>query len=296
VSELLPAEHGRAPLRGTQSFVAVMGRIWRTPSLTGIEVLWRWLAGSVLLVWFWGHAGRTLYETALTTGTVSIGFTLTQLQGAAGVRQVLPLLGWLALWTLLFSLGRSMILRRLGSGAPRWSVLAGLTVLRLAAFGAVLAIWFGALGWMATRIRWSGHIFASDQNLVGAFAVAVVLTLALFMFWGIVSWRFWLTIVIAAEERCGVREAFRRAAKQKAVRSKLVEISLVMGIVKVSLLVLALTFSACPLPFEDISTPSFLTHWWIAVGVLYLLASDFFHVVRLASYLALYRAMNSQTS
>ena len=44
---------------------------------------------------------------------------------------------------------------------------------------------------------------------------------------------------------------------------KLVEINLVMGIVKIALMVLALVFSACPLPFESVATPEFLTWWWM---------------------------------
>jgi hypothetical protein len=66
---------------------------------------------------------------------------------------------------------------------------------------------------------------------------------------------------------------------------QLVEINFVMGIVRVALLVLALVFSACPLPFESVATAEFLRNWWIGVGVWYLLASDYFKVVRAAAYI-----------
>ena len=63
-----------------------------------------------------------------------------------------------------------------------------------------------------------------------------------------------------------------------------------MGIVKVALLVLALVFSACPLPFESVEIADVSdAWWWSGVGVLYLVASDYFHVVRAAAYDALYR-------
>ena len=62
-----------------------------------------------------------------------------------------------------------------------------------------------------------------------------------------------------------------------------------MGIVKIALIVLALVFSACPLPFSTVETQEFLTWWWIGVGVWYLVASDYFHVVRAAAYVALWR-------
>jgi hypothetical protein len=78
------------------------------------------------------------------------------------------------------------------------------------------------------------------------------------------------------------------------VKGKLVEINLVMGIVKIALLVLAMVFSATPLPFESVATPQFLTIWWIFVGLLYLVASDFFHVARLMGYLHLWRAFEAQ--
>ena len=40
----------RAPVRGTQSFLNIMGNVWRRPSLLGLEVLWRWAFGVPLLV------------------------------------------------------------------------------------------------------------------------------------------------------------------------------------------------------------------------------------------------------
>jgi hypothetical protein len=81
----------------------------------------------------------------------------------------------------------------------------------------------------------------------------------------------------------------RAAVRLGPLRAKLVEINLVMGIVKVALVVLALVFSSCPLPFESVESQTFLMWWWTGVGVLYLIASDYFHVVRSAAYEALYQ-------
>jgi hypothetical protein len=75
-----------------------------------------------------------------------------------------------------------------------------------------------------------------------------------------------------------------------ALRSKLIETNLVMNIVRIALLVLAIVFSACPLPFTNVETPTFLACWWIGVGLLYLIALDYFHVVRAAVYLQLWQA------
>ena len=46
----------------------------------------------------------------------------------------------------------------------------------------------------------------------------------------------------------------------------------------------ALAPRGCPLPFESVATPGFMLHWYAVVTVLYLVASDMFHVVRLVSY------------
>jgi hypothetical protein len=66
-----------------------------------------------------------------------------------------------------------------------------------------------------------------------------------------------------------------------------------MGIVKIALIVLAMVLSACPLPFESVATPEFMTWWYACVMVIYLIASDFFHVVHLVAYLELWRTQDS---
>jgi hypothetical protein len=96
-------------------------------------------------------------------------------------------------------------------------------------------------------------------------------------------------MVVAAELKCSLLASLRGAVHSGRLRAKLVEINLVMGIVKVSLIVLGMVFSACPLPFASVESRTFLVWWTIGVGVLYLVASDYFHVVRVAAYQALYQ-------
>jgi hypothetical protein len=93
----------------------------------------------------------------------------------------------------------------------------------------------------------------------------------------------------------GARASLTAAFRLGPVRSKLVEINLVMGIVKIALIVLAMVFSACPLPFESVATPGFMLQWYGLVTVLYLIASDFFHVVRLVSYIELWKAYDGKS-
>jgi len=53
-----------------------------------------------------------------------------------------------------------------------------------------------------------------------------------------------------------------------------------------------MVFSASPLPFESVATPQFMTWWYAGVTVLYLVASDFFHVAHLMAYLELWNSYN----
>jgi hypothetical protein len=267
-----------------------MGRVWKTPSLTGIEVLWRWCAGAVLLLLLWFQIGRGLYRAALARNSVTIGFSTAEL---ADVRVWLALLVWIAAWLLAFSAGRMVILRRLGAVHARWRPIALFTLMRVLLLGALVFFWAAVMLRVARGIPWNSTAFTSQINLVGKFAAAVLTTLAVFLVWSLLSWRFWLPLVVSAEEGLCVNGSLRKAWEQRAVSAKMVEINFVMGIVKVALLVLAMTFSACPLPFQNVATQQFLTWWWTGVGVLWVLASDFFHVVRMASYLALYRAAKS---
>ena len=91
-------------------------------------------------------------------------------------------------------------------------------------------------------------------------------------------------------DNLGASASLAAAFRLGPLRSKLIEINLVMGIVKIALIVLALVASACPLPFESVATPQFMAFWYAAVTVLYLVASDFFHVARLVAYLELWKS------
>jgi hypothetical protein len=75
----------------------------------------------------------------------------------------------------------------------------------------------------------------------------------------------------------------------RAFTSKLMEVNLVMGIVKLALVVLAMVFSAAPLPFSDQLGPDAMHAVWAGASIFYLVASDYFHVVRLKSYIEFWR-------
>jgi hypothetical protein len=126
------------PIRSTQSFVGTLSACWGRPSLTGLEVLWRWLFG-IPALWIAGTRLRGVLLTA-TGGTLDpatlgldkallndpVGALTADPMGATGkfahaVGLVLPgvehIAVWLApalllLWVVMSSFGRTLVLRR----------------------------------------------------------------------------------------------------------------------------------------------------------------------------------------
>jgi hypothetical protein len=171
-----------------------------------------------------------------------------------------------------------------------------LAMLRSFAFAGLVVLWFTLLIALAARCVWTPMERGLEPAYVPGFAMAVTATLLLFVLWAAVSWILRIAPVLAMSRGLGAVESLRAAMRLGPLRSKLAEINLVMGIVKVALLVLAMVLSACPLPFESVESQTFLMSWWIGVGVLYLVASDYFHVVRAAAYDALYRLHTTSPS
>jgi hypothetical protein len=306
-----------APLRGTQSFVGTLTSCWSRPSLTGLEVLWRWVYG-IPVLWVVVSRVRTVL-LAHTDGTLDparlgldkkllsdpVGALTADPMGAVGkftgaIGLVLPdllhLAAWLVpvlmlVWIVVSSLGRTVMLRRADARlAARPFTLMLLQVVRIGALALSFWCWFACLGW-ASRTAVQGPIASGQEpNLVGYCAIVIVSTIVLFVLWGTVSWVFAIAPLLGMLRDIGPVKSFAAALRLGPLKGKLVEINLVMGIVKIALIVLAMVFSACPLPFETVETQEFLEWWWAGVTVLYLLASDFFHVARLVGYLELWRA------
>jgi hypothetical protein len=132
----------------------------------------------------------------------------------------------------------------------------------------------------------------AEPSVVGFCAMLIVGSLALYVLWGAVSWPFYLAPLLAMQLGLGPVDALKAALRSGAVRGKLIEINMVMNIVRIALIVLAMVFSASPLPFSSVETQTFLNCWWCGVGLVYLGMSDYFHVVRSAAYLSLWRAYN----
>jgi hypothetical protein len=283
--------------------VQVLSRCWKNPLWTALEVLWRWVYGIPALLVLWYEGTRLLKTVPLNIAALKSMSILDAMSAsktlAEAMAVVLPplahLLAWLGpvlvlVWVLVSSVGRTVVLRRVDSRLhSRLGTLMVLQAVRVVALLGSFAIWFVYMQW-AARVNIVGPIsVGGEPNLVGYSTLAIVGTLGLFSLWAIASWGLSVAPLLAMLRNIGVGKSFAAAFHLGPLKSKLMEINLVMGIVKIALIVLAMVLTACPLPFEAVATPQFMFWWWLGVTVLYFVASDFFHVARLVAYLELWR-------
>ncbi len=290
--------------RVTQSFVGTLQWCWKRPSLTALEVLWRWLYGIPALLLIRYEALRILLAAPLDYGALRQMTLLDPMKSSLTLAKAVLLLMppflsvvvWLAplllvTWVIISSLGRTIVLRHADSRLhARPVTLMVLQAIRMAALGISFVAWFFCLQG-AAHVAVTGPMAAEQEpSLVLYFALAIVSTLGLFTLWAVVSWGFSVAPLLAMLRGWGVGKSLASSFRLGSLKIKLVEVNLVMGIVKIALIVLAMVFSASPLPFQTVASQGFLTAWWSGVIVLYFIASDFFHVARLIAYLELWRA------
>lgn len=294
----------RAPIRGAQSFVGVMTEVWGRPSLTGIEVLWRWLAGAPILglaAWRVIVASGTVHVDASALDAMTVfkpvaAFGAMHSAMAAVMPSVRPIAAWLLpfavlVWLVIAALGRTLGMRRFDAAlhARKLTVLV-LGLLRAAMLTLAWGLWV-AVVWKAGKLAITGPAAAGGEpNVVLYSAMLICGTLLVYVLWSVVSWPFQLAPLLAMQENLGVMDSLRVALRNTGARGKLIEVNLVMAIVKIAVLVLGMVFSACPLPFANVESETFLVCWWSGVVMIYLVALDYFHVVHAVAHLRLWRA------
>jgi hypothetical protein len=275
--------------------------------LTALEVLWRWAYGIPTLLVLRYEGLRILQATpvdyaALRNMTVLDPMAAAETMAKAMMALRPPVLRvalWLApllvvVWVVVSSVGRTVVMRRVdGRLHVRLGTLIVLQAVRVVALVGSFLIWFWAMEWAAGLTVTGPMAAGGEPNLVGYFALAIVGTLGLFTLWAVVSWALAVAPLLAMLRGLGVGGSLAAAFRVGRLKSKLVEINLVMGIVKIALMVLALVFSATLVPFSDEISPEFLFGWWVFVTAVYFVASDFFHVARQVAYLQLWRAYES---
>jgi hypothetical protein len=160
----------------------------------------------------------------------------------------------------------------------------------LAVLGLVFFAWFRSVQWVAAT-----HISAQgDADLIGYSIWAIFLSLGFFTLWAMVSWPFGAAPLLMLLEHRGALSALAASFRLgRSFNGKLMEVNLVMGIVKLALIVLAMVFSAAPLPFSDQLGPESMRFVWAGATLFYLVASDFFHVVRLKSFVEFWRVFRA---
>ena len=177
-----------------------------------------------------------------------------------------------------------------GRGEERgsiWRKLPGVIALQAVWMAALLGCWFGwyvSVGWAASRYITVG----AQPDLVGYLCWLIFLSLAIYVLWAVTSWVLGVAPVLYAMERRSLAGALGGSfGLGKELSGKLAEVNLVMAIVKIALLVLAMVFSAAPLPFSDTFGPDFMQALYGLVAVWWLVANDYFQVVRLRSFVVL---------
>lgn len=293
------------PVRGTQTLVDQMGWVFRHPLLSVMEVAWRWCFGvPFLLVCGWQARqivrALPLVETGFNNvDTQNPWVAVVQLAGvwthyrphvAVVLEWLLPLAA--VVWAIFSGLGRSLVLKRMNIGVRmRPLAMIGLQAVWLVLIGLTFWCWFRAIQWVAARY------ITPDGNadLIGYSIWAIFLSLAFFSLWAFVSWPATMApLLMLLEERTPVNALAQSFRLGKVFTGKLMEINLVMGIVKLMLMVLALVFSAAPLPFSDQLGSDALHVVMAGAALFYLVANDYFQVVRLKSFVEFWRTYRGQ--
>lgn len=279
--------------------------VWRRPLLTVIEVLWRWVFGipALWLVyracsnvlgavpWQSTHI-ESLTVNQLLTDPLRASITLADFAGMIlpGITQAALWLGpvLLCAWILISTLGRTVLLKRMDPQLHRKpGTLLLLQAIRLLPLLVIGATWWFGLQTLAHKVVLEPIANGEEPQMMVYVGGAIILSLGLFVLAAGVGWIFSAAPILAMRNNTGAAQSLRDVLHLQHLRGSLFEINMVLSVVKIMLLVLAMAFSAFPLPFANVITEEYLLFWSAVVGVWYFASSDFFHVARLSGYLRL---------
>jgi hypothetical protein len=283
-----------------------MGWALFRPSLTALEVAWRWLVGAPIIAICWIQLQKILTELPPeAAGLNNLDLTnpwVSALKLAVAWDMYRPhvvaVLDWLVpagavAWVIISGIGRNVVLKRM---EPRVRFRPLAMIALQGAWVTIFALtgwaWWTSIGWAANHHMGTG----GEPDLVGYTMWAIFLTLGFFTLWGLISWVVAIAPLLLLLENCSASEALAHSFRLgKPFRSKLIEVNLVMGIVKLALLVLAMVFSSVLIPFADQIGAGTLQIEWLIVSLVYFAASDYFHVVRLKGFLEFWRIFRGQS-
>ena len=276
-----------------------MGWVTHRPLLLALEVAWRWVFGIPFLAVCWIEFQKILLavppESAgldaldpqnpwVAAAQLARAWALYRPHVVAMLLWLLPAAG--LAWAVVSAVGRSFVLRRLGSDTGAHARLRPLAMMVLQAgwmvlLAAVWLCWFSSIEWAI-----STHFIAgTEPDLIGFAIWAIFLSLGFFSLWALVSWPLSVApLLMLLENRSAFSAIGQSLRLGKEFTGKLIEINLVMGIVNLALIVVAMVLSAAPLPFGDQLGAAAL-HRVDALAVLfYLIATDYFQLVRLKGF------------
>ncbi len=294
------ADRRAAQVRGTQTLVDQMGRMLRRPAIVAVEVGWRWLFGVPFLLACWSRLQHVF--TMLTpeeSGLSSIDPSNPWLAAGAFSRAVTkydPLIAhelrWLIplaalAWIVISGFGRSFAFRLMQPGVRfRPLAMMALQTVWLILFGGICWGWFRSVGWAAAT-----HFpVGSEPDLIGFSIWLIFLSLGFFTLWALAGWIVSVApVLMLMEDRSAVSALGMTTRLGSAFTSELFEIGMVMGIVNLALIVVAMVLSAAPLPFSDQLGADALHVVWAGATVFYLIAHDYFQLVRLKCFVEFWK-------
>lgn len=266
--------------------------VLRDPALLLIEIGWRWTFGAIAIVVLWLSIFAVLGNVPVDSRFLSTSSALSAWEAAQRIASTAIALGrsllrvgiavslFLALcWIVLSSLGRRATLARpaLAPGADLRLCMAVSVARAGVSFAAVLA-WIVAgmvAGFLGTAV--SGD---SVPNV----AVMLVILLPAFVLivtaWATLNWYLSLAPILAISGKRKLAAGVWEFARDS--RDRLVEVSLVSGIIRGALFVVALMLSFAVAAL--VSNPRLLAADLIAISLLYFLWADFVHMARLCAY------------
>lgn len=286
--------------RGEPTFAEVVAECWRRPGLLVRELAWRWLYGIPALAVI-AYACYHIYfvtSGALQAAGASQISLDTPWQSAATVAALMPVVRpviaatalWLVPllglgWAVAAGFGRNVVFRHYERSLP-WRPLALSCIqgIRAVALAATVALWWGT-------VRWSAAVStaAGVPNVPMYFALVAVFTLAFLVIWSLSSWGFQLAPLFLLLDRQTPGASLRRGFQPSAVTGRLVGVNVAVAILRLGMALFAMILSALPLGFLPPAQSTALYVWLAAVTVLYLVASGFFNVVRLAAFVRFWR-------
>jgi hypothetical protein len=266
--------------------------VLRDPALLLIEIGWRWIFGAIAILVLWlsifavlgnvlvdrrffsSSSALSVWETAqsIASTAISLGRALIRVGITAGV--------FLALcWIVLNSLGRHATLTRpaLAPGA-NLRVCIAISVARAGVAFAALLAWIIAgvvAGLLGTAV---------SRDAVPNVGVMLVILLPAFVLivvaWAALNWYLSLAPILAVSGNRKLAAGVWEFAR--GTRDRLVEVSIVSGVIRGACFVIALILSFAVAAL--VSNPRMLAADLIAISLLYFLCGDFVYVARLCGY------------